>query len=379
MTPVSDLSATYKSLADQYYTYINTGNFTSAQQLLTDNPTLETMIINAKKINKYQNIALALERFFKDDVETYLETRFAYIGTYASGTTYVKGNIVDFGGEGFICRVISSMGVSPTAHSTTENWAIISQQGIQGVSGTGLSPRGVWNVTTNYYVDDCVADNNTLWQCLVANIDSEPTSSNTNWISLLGLNITWDNLIGKPSSYPPSYHASTHKTGGNDPLVPGDIGAETAFSKNTAFNKSFETSNSNMHKASSAFVGSSSNIARADHVHPAEFPLTEGSYTSSTEQTSIAYSFDTPTGGEYLLKITLMGRQVTSLYALGYGVFIFVNQKSFNINSDISDLALLSKKFDGSFSASISGSQISISYTGATSYYFTVNYKFIAI
>ena len=191
MTPVSDLNYANKALADQYYTYLNAGNFTAAQQLLTDNPTLETMIINAAKINKYQDIALALERFFKNDVEGYLETRFAYIGTYASGTTYVKGNIVDMNGEGFICRVDSSAGVSPVAHSTTTNWAIIAKQGIQGVSGTGLAPRGIWDNSTAYYVNDCVSYNNILWQCLVENSNSAPSGSNANWIALLSL----DNII----------------------------------------------------------------------------------------------------------------------------------------------------------------------------------------
>jgi hypothetical protein len=187
MTRMSDLNYANKSLADQYYTYINAGNFTAAQQLLSDNPTLDSMILNAAKINRFNDIALSLEWFFKDNVESYLETRFAYIGTYNTSVTYVKGNIVDLNGEGFICRVDSSVGVSPTAHTTTTNWAIIAQQGIQGVSGTGLSPRGTWNSSTNYYVDDCVAYNNNLWQCLVQNSASEPTSGNTNWLSLLDL------------------------------------------------------------------------------------------------------------------------------------------------------------------------------------------------
>lgn len=187
MTRMSDLNYANKSLADQYYTYINAGNFTAAQQLLSDNPTLDSMILNAEKINRFNDIALSLEWFFKDDVESYLETRFAYIGTYNASVTYVKGNIIDLNGEGFICRVNSSIGVSPTAHTTTTNWAIIAEQGIQGVSGTGLAPRGVWNSTTQYYTNDCVADNNILWQCRTGNTNSKPSSSNSNWIALLSL------------------------------------------------------------------------------------------------------------------------------------------------------------------------------------------------
>jgi len=187
MIKMSDASYAYKDLIAQYYAYKNAGNDTAAAQLLTDNPTLDTMILNAAKINRFNDIALSLEWFFKDDVETYLESRFAYIGEYDSGATYTKGNIVSLNGEGFICRVDSSVGVSPTAHITTTNWAIIAKQGIQGVSGTGLSPRGGWDNLTTYYVNDCAAHNNILWQCLVQNSASEPVSGNTNWLALLDL------------------------------------------------------------------------------------------------------------------------------------------------------------------------------------------------
>lgn len=185
MARMSDLNYANKSLADQYYVYLNAGNFTAAQQLLSDNPTLDSMILNAEKINRFNDIALSLEWFFKDDVESYLETRFAYIGTYNTSVTYVKGNIVDLNGEGFICRVDSSVGVSPTAHITTTNWAIIASQGIQGASGTGLSPRGEWSNSTTYYKDDCVVYNNALWQCLIGNTDSEPILTNSNWLRVL--------------------------------------------------------------------------------------------------------------------------------------------------------------------------------------------------
>lgn len=47
-----------------------------------------------------------------------------------------------------------------------------------------------------------------------------------------------------------------------------DVGAEQAFNKNTAFNQNFETSTSNIKMNGTVSVGSSNNVARADHVHP---------------------------------------------------------------------------------------------------------------
>ncbi len=39
--------------------------------------------------------------------------------------------------------------------------------------------------------------------------------------------VDWDDIDSKPSAYPPSAHKSTHASGGDDALTPGDIGAET--------------------------------------------------------------------------------------------------------------------------------------------------------
>ncbi|WP_156940200.1 hypothetical protein [Caldanaerobius polysaccharolyticus] len=37
--------------------------------------------------------------------------------------------------------------------------------------------------------------------------------------------LTWNNVQGKPSTFPPSVHKSTHAIGGSDALTPADIGA----------------------------------------------------------------------------------------------------------------------------------------------------------
>ena len=64
------------------------------------------------------------------------------------------------------------------------------------------------------------------------------------------------------------------------PTNPQDIGAEPSFTKNTAFNKNFETSVANIKMNGTASVGSSTNVPRADHIHP-----TDTSRASQTDMT----------------------------------------------------------------------------------------------
>lgn len=48
----------------------------------------------------------------------------------------------------------------------------------------------------------------------------------TDWIQVGGISeIDWSNIIGKPSTFPPSPHANQHRSGGSDPITPADIGA----------------------------------------------------------------------------------------------------------------------------------------------------------
>lgn len=199
-TPVlmSDITSDDLPLINQYETYLAANNFAAAAKILTDNPGLDSKLFNAAKLNRVDNRTIAMERTINNLLEDFMISRLTYIAEYSADTTYEKTNIVSFNGEGFMCRVDGTKGVAPTQHTTSTQWALISQQGIQGVSGTGLAPRGIWNSSTQYYANDCVGYNNCLWQCMTGNTNSEPTSSNANWKQLLSNS----NVVVTSSSQP---------------------------------------------------------------------------------------------------------------------------------------------------------------------------------
>ena len=198
VTRMSDLSFEDIPLVQQYYSYYNAGNITAANAILEANPSLKNKIFNAAKFNKLADGIGAVQEYFVSDLQTYLNEQLTYREPYNPDSTYSKTNIVDFNGEGYICRIDNTIGVSPVSGQTTETWALIAKQGIQGASGIGLAPKGIWSSDVNYYTDDCVADNNTLWQCATPNINSKPSIANNNWIEL----VSFANLIITSTAQP---------------------------------------------------------------------------------------------------------------------------------------------------------------------------------
>lgn len=198
LTRMSDLSFEDLPLVQQYYSYYNSGNLSGANALLEANPTLKTKIFNAAKFNKLSDGIGAVQQYFKENLQDYLNEQLTYAEEYNPSTTYKKTNIVSYNGEGFICRKDTSIGVAPINGQSTPNWGLIAKQGIQGASGTGLSPRGVWDSTLDYFIDDCVADNNSLWQCVTSNINSKPSTTNNDWLEL----VSFANLIITSTAQP---------------------------------------------------------------------------------------------------------------------------------------------------------------------------------
>lgn len=56
----------------------------------------------------------------------------------------------------------------------------------------------------------------------------------SDFAAAVGSLLTWSAISGKPSTFTPSAHASTHATAGSDPIAPADIGAAPASHTHTA-------------------------------------------------------------------------------------------------------------------------------------------------
>ena len=93
-------------LISQYQTYMQLGDFANANKTLQSIANADQKLISSEDLNTFRDCILALERFYKDDIQDYTEqkqeewlaivNRFSYIGSYDPITLYYKNNIVGY-------------------------------------------------------------------------------------------------------------------------------------------------------------------------------------------------------------------------------------------------------------------------------------------
>ena len=196
-----DIIASDGALVLQYQQAMQTGNTVLANQILAQIPSATQKIIKATDLNKMTQAILAVERFYKTDVEPYiqeqqtnwLETiqRFSYKGEWASGTTYEVNNFVSYTVSGatliYLATSNPPVGTPPT---NTNYWRLLSIQGQQGPSGEGVSYREEWAPTTQYYKDDTVTYSGALWIATQNSQGQTPQAGSQYWELVMSLGLT---------------------------------------------------------------------------------------------------------------------------------------------------------------------------------------------
>ena len=178
-----DVTSANKALVLQYYTYKEAGNDAAATDLLNTNPALKDTIVTAEMIQYIYDMNVSQQRFYLNDVQTYLVNLVKPKGYFSETTKYTKYDTVQYTVNGAIqsymgAKVDIPIGTLPT---NTTYFNPITLRGEKGASGTGLSVRGVWNSLDQYYVNDCVSWNNAMWYAVMENTNSAPNDLSENW------------------------------------------------------------------------------------------------------------------------------------------------------------------------------------------------------
>ena len=97
-----DITNETKAYVDQYYSYINSGDFNSANNVLTNHPELLRTIVNASTLQKLMDMGIATERTVSDTVIQIMSLP-KYIGIYDSTIKYNMFNCVTKNYVGYMC------------------------------------------------------------------------------------------------------------------------------------------------------------------------------------------------------------------------------------------------------------------------------------
>ena len=181
------------SLIKAYQEAMENGNIALAQNYYSQITNANQKFIDATKMNTLMDTCVALERFYKTDIQPYIVNKqsewqgiinqFSYKNVYSEDVQYAVNNFVlyNFNGINFLYICINTpptAGITPT---NTTYWRQLTIQGVKGDSGDGLSFLYAWNSGTDYNLQDLVTFDNILWGCIQPNSNQQPYEGSPYW------------------------------------------------------------------------------------------------------------------------------------------------------------------------------------------------------
>ena len=143
---VDNLYTQYETLADEKKTEVETAAQGAATSI-TD--TLE---------QSSGTLQAAVTAF-----ETYITSLVNYKGTYDNSTEYKKYDVVTYTTGETTCAYLVIVDQTIGNLPISANFVPITLKGDKGESGIGMTPRGIYNESTVYYLYDCVSYDKKLW------------------------------------------------------------------------------------------------------------------------------------------------------------------------------------------------------------------------
>lgn len=192
----TDVSADIYSVWKQFNTHIANGQFANASALLQGNPELQKCIIDGLYMNKLSKTLEEVEDLFLNKIQTFIHETVIHRGVWNAATKYSKYNFVTYENDGVVQTYECLSNSTPLGNRPTDTtyWVPRVIRGERGESGLGLTPRGSWDVATQYYKNDLVSYNNVLWAAMSDNSGLYPNDSSTVWYGVLSLNIILDDI-----------------------------------------------------------------------------------------------------------------------------------------------------------------------------------------
>lgn len=175
----SDVTSANKDLVNQYYAYKESGDDSSAIDILTQHPDLKTTIITHETFQLLYDMCIAQERFYTSDFRTTVTTLVHNKGEFDNAVQYSMFDLVVYNYKAYLCN---SSDVPIGTLPTTDSWDRIT---FQGPSGTGMAFFVTWDSAHDYVVQDCVPYGDKLYVCVQANKNMNPANNPNYWTSII--------------------------------------------------------------------------------------------------------------------------------------------------------------------------------------------------
>ena len=188
-----NMTANDGSLIKQYQAAMEDGDATLARSIYAQITNADAKFIDAVKLNTLMQTCVALQRFYKTDIEPYIDVKqdewqgiideFKYQGLYNPTVQYTRNNFVQYVTNG-INLVYLCIATPPSSNIPPNNpayWRVMTIQGVKGESGDGLAFLYEWSGATAYDLEDLVSYENKLWGCTLPNTNQPPYEGSVYW------------------------------------------------------------------------------------------------------------------------------------------------------------------------------------------------------
>lgn len=166
---------------------------------------------------------------------------FKDMGAYSSVTNYSLWNSVTYNGQTFISKQDTNTGNTPVGGSSDLWWSLAARKGDKGDTGAkgdtgygvGLSPKGIYDSSAQYHINDLVNYLGNLYYAIQDNLGHYPSDSNywTLFLSGYGENLANLNTNDKSGLVNAINEvlADTHTNANEITVLNGDVGNLTTL------------------------------------------------------------------------------------------------------------------------------------------------------
>lgn len=189
-----DVTKNDGNLIKEFEQYMAINDLSNANAVLKRIENADQKIISATRLNKLRDCIIALETFYGQNIESYIDGKqsqwqgiidqFKFIGNYSSSTQYKINNIVLFqtNGEYHLYIRINGDNLANKPPTDINYWRTLTIKGERGFLTEGETTFCFeWLSNQTYGVNSIVSHNNQWWVALKQNINSEPVEGNNNW------------------------------------------------------------------------------------------------------------------------------------------------------------------------------------------------------